>query len=126
VILCDGEGKITLEDVVLVNKEVMAMLREGHHASQQKVHLVIKVRPQLHLPSPLEIRNKVTYLNEPNLGHVIIGGTNNPFIHFVIKIMSRFSRQSLTLESSIEQGLKRLQAKDPSLPDLLHAYKNLS
>jgi hypothetical protein len=126
VILSDAEGKITLEEVRLANQEITTMIREGHHASQQKTHLVIKVHPQVYLPNPLEIRPSVTYLNEPSLGYVVIGGThNNPIIHFAAGVLSRFSNKSLVLESTVERAIGLLQSKDPTLPKLLEAYKEL-
>jgi hypothetical protein len=118
-ILFTGFGTVLLPELVEGNSLILELLAQG----QPPIHVVSDTSQNLTFPSPLDMRNAVTYLNSPVVGQAVVGGVGNMFLHFIVKMMGKMTNKPITLHNSVEEALRYLQRQDPSLPDLMSVYR---
>ena len=116
-------GYVTLNDLINDNKSILEMLREGEANGIEKIHLFVNTSELKHQPSPLDTRKAFTFMENPHLGWVVIGGNGNPLFRFFTKVVTSIAGSRTRIFDTPEQALTFLTYKEPDLPNLVEIFR---
>jgi hypothetical protein len=117
VIISRVEGETTLQDIIDVDAEVVARIRQGAKVTPL-VHFILDMRAMTKIPVNLvEIRRALTHLKEPALGWTVVAGMS-PVIRFVAGMITQMAGVRFRMFPTLEEAVSFLISQDESLADL--------
>ena len=124
VIIWESSNRVTLQEYAIGNQRLREMLAQTRRQGIDNVHIFVDgFRVESAPTNILAMKQNFTYLKEGGYDWQVICVRQPRFYQICINFAFSFANQHIIVEDDLVDGLRFLQEKDETLPDLLESYR---